>query len=80
MSMERNIQALKGQRNGQKSIEASLSSIRALTNSREWKLPEGPEKEQFMNFIETLKKDETYQQTVTMFTIMYFYEKKKTAK
>ena len=30
-----------------------------------------------MRFIETLKNDETYQQTITMFTIMYFYERKK---
>lgn len=55
----------------------SLSSIRALTNSREWKLPEGNERDEFLRFIETLKEDETYQQTITMFTIMYFYDRKK---
>ena len=60
-----------------KSIEAGLSSIRALAHSREWNLPEGAEKEEFQKFIETLKDDETYQQTVTMFTIMYFYEKRR---
>ena len=75
--MEKNLQSLKGVKGGEKSIEASLSSIRALTNSREWKLPEGTERDDFMRFIETLKSDETYQQTITMFTIMYFYERKK---
>ena len=54
-----------------------MSSIKALANSREWNLPEGAEKEEFQKFIGTLKDDETYQQTVTMFTIMYFYEKKR---
>lgn len=64
----------KGVQGQQQSVEAGLSSIRALTRSREWKLPEGAERDEFMRFIETLKKDETYQETITMFTIMYFYE------
>ena len=63
-------------KNGDKNIEAGLSTIRALTNSRDWQFPEGKEKEEFLKFIETLKQDETYQKTITMFTIMYFYEKR----
>lgn len=38
--------------------------------------PEGPEKQEFLKFVEGLKNDQNYQNTVTMFTIMYFYEKK----
>lgn len=42
---------MRKQKNGEKAIEASLSTIRALANSREWTLPEGDEKEEFYRFI-----------------------------
>lgn len=38
--------------------------------------PEGKEKQEFLRFVEGLKEDKDYQNTVTMFTIMYFYAKK----
>ena len=38
--------------------------------------PEGQEKREFLRFVEELKDDKDYQNTVTMFTIMYFYAKK----
>ena len=42
--------------------------------------PEGKEKQEFIRFVEELKEDKDYQNTVTMFTIMYFYAKKKGGK
>jgi hypothetical protein len=38
--------------------------------------PEGKEKEDFLKFVDELKHDKNYQNTITMFTIMYYYEKK----
>ncbi len=37
-NIDQRLEKLKN-RNGDKAIEASLSSIRALTNSRDWTLP-----------------------------------------
>lgn len=42
--LDKRLDYLKKDKNGEKTVEASLSSIRALTNSREWQLPEGSEK------------------------------------
>ena len=42
--------------------------------------PEGREKQEFLRFVEELKEDKDYQNTVTMFTIMYFYAKKNGGK
>lgn len=37
---------------------------------------ENSEKEDFLRFLETLQADYHYQNTITMFTIMYYYQKK----
>lgn len=38
--------------------------------------PEGKQREEFLKFVDGLKHDQNYQNTITMFTIMYYYEKK----
>lgn len=35
--------------------------------------PEGKQREDFLKFVESLKYDQNYQNTITMFTIMYYY-------
>ena len=51
LSTSKHTGAIKLTKNGDKNLQAGLSTIRALTNSRDWQFPEGKEKEEFLKFI-----------------------------
>lgn len=51
LSTQKHTSGIKVTKNGDKNLEVGLSTIRALTNSRDWQFPEGKEKEEFLKFI-----------------------------
>lgn len=58
----------------------ALASLRNSTRNVQLQsfppLPSEHEHADFLKFVEGLKDDANYQNTVTMFTVMYYYEQK----